>query len=108
MRSITVRTMPVVALCLVGTSSIAFADTSERQGSSPLDRVQSRASTPKMIQTVSTGFIMRSSQSPVSVRGGNSYSRHVMGSNPSSPSSSTAADVAAVNLNLCRPLTGPV
>ena len=107
MRSKTVRTMPAVALCLVGSGGIAFADTSDVKGPAPLIVAKSGKHCKddpncfnrihyavKPVARVSPGkqFILETRD----------------GLDSEFTFNSTAADVAAVNLNLCHPLTGPV
>src|SRR6478735_3646828 len=107
MRSKTARTIPAIALCLVGSGGIALADTSDVKGPAPLIVAKSGKHCKddpncfnrihyavKPVARVSPGrqFILETRD----------------GLDSEFNFDSTAEDVAAINLNLCHPLTGPV
>ena len=100
-------TMPVVALFLVGSWSIALADTSDVKGPAPLIVAKSGKhckDDPNCFNRIHYAV------KPVArVKPGQQFVLETRdGLDSDLDFNSTAADVAAVNLNLCHPLTGPV
>jgi formamidase len=107
MKSKFVSTMPVVALFLIGSSSIALADTSDVKGPAPLIVGKSGnhcKDDPHCFNRI------HSEIKPVArVKPGQDFVLETRdGLDSDLNFESTAADVAAINLNLCHPLTGPV
>ena len=107
MKSKTVGTMPVIALCLVGTGGMAFADTSSVKGPAPLTVSKSGKhckDDPNCFNRIHYAV------KPVArVKPGQQFILETRdGLDSEFTFDSTAADVAAFNLNLCHPLTGPV
>jgi formamidase len=99
--------MPAIALCLVGSGGIAFADTSDVKGSAPLIVAKSGKhckDDPNCFNRIHYAV------KPIArVNPGKQFILETRDGLDSEFSfDSTAADVAAVNLNLCHPLTGPV
>ena len=107
MKSNLVRTMPVVALYLVGSGSIALADTSDVKGPAPLIVAKSGKhckDDPNCFNRIHYAVKPVAHVSP-----GRQFILETRdGLDTEFTFASTAADVAAVNLNLCHPLTGPV
>ena len=107
MKSNLVRTMPVVALYLVGSGSIALADTSDVKGPAPLIVAKSGKhckDDPNCFNRIHYAVKPVAHVSP-----GKQFILETRdGLDSEFTFDSTAADVAAVNLNLCHPLTGPV
>src|SRR6476620_1488048 len=107
MKSRFVRTMPVVALFLIGSWSSASADTSDVKGPAPLIVAKSGKhckDDPNCFNRIHYAI------KPVArVASGQQFVLETRdGLDSDFDFDSTAADVAAVNLNLCHPLTGPV
>jgi formamidase len=107
MKSKLARTVPVVALYLVGSGSIALADTSDVKGPAPLMVAKSGKhckDDPNCFNRIHYAV------KPVArVKPGQQFILETRdGLDSEFNFESTAADVAAVNLNLCHPLTGPV
>ena len=102
-----VRTIPVVALHLIGSGSIVLADTSDVKGPAPLIVAKSGKhckDDPNCFNRIHYAV------KPVAhVNPGKQFILETRdGLDSEFTFDSTAADVAAVNLNLCHPLTGPV
>ena len=107
MKSKTVRTMPVIALCLVGTGGMAFADTSSVKGPAPL--IVSKSGKHCKDDPNCFNRIHYAVKPVARVKPGQQFILETRdGLDSEFTFDSTAADVAAVNLNLCHPLTGPV
>ena len=107
MKSKFVSTMPVVALFLIGSWGIALADTSDVKGPAPLIVGKSGKhckDDPHCFNRI------HSEIKPVArVKPGQDFVLETRdGLDSDLNFKSTAADVAAINLNLCHPLTGPV
>ena len=107
MKSKFVSTMPVVALFLIGSWGIALADTSDVKGPAPLIVGKSGKhckDDPHCFNRIHSAI------KPVArVKPGQDFVLETRdGLDSDLNFESTAADVAAINLNLCHPLTGPV
>ena len=107
MKSKLAWTMPVVALSLIGSGSVAVADTSDVKGPAPVIVAKSG----KHCKDDPNCFnrIHHAVKPVAHVKPGQQFILETRdGLDSEFDFNSTAADVAAVNLNLCHPLTGPV
>jgi formamidase len=107
MKSRFVRTMPVVAACLIGSGGIVSADTSDVKGPTPLTVAKSGKhckDDPNCFNRLHYAI------KPVAhVKPGQPFVLETRdGLDSDLDFNSTRQDVAALNLNLCHPLTGPV
>ena len=106
MKSRFVRTLPVVAAYLVGSGSIALADTSDVKGPAPVIVAKSG----KHCKDDPNCFnrIHHAVKPVARVKPGQKFILETRdGLDSELDFNSTSADVAAINLNLCHPLTGP-
>jgi len=107
MKSTIIWTMPMLALCFMVSSKIGVADSSEVKGPTPLIVAKSGKhckDDPNCFNRIHYAI------KPVArVASGQQFVLETRdGLDSDFDFSSTAADVAAVDLNLCHPLTGPV
>ena len=102
-----VWTMPMVVLVLFGSSSIALADTSDVKGTAPLIVAKSGKhckDDPNCFNRIHYAI-----KPAARVEPGQQFVLETRdGLDSDLDFNSTPADVAAVNLNRCHPLTGPV